>query len=214
MLWTRSLELVLLFAGLPLLFDRLLVLGYRRLLFPVMWLGAAGALSALLNDPAFDRRRLTALPWSDPSLPWIAGRVAIGLLGLGYLSYRLAPASFLSLPKERPLLWLVIFVAYPLLSVLPQALIWRAFFIHRYAPLLGEGAVMMGASALAFAFAHIIFRNAVAVLVTAVGGILFANTYLATGSMLLSSLEHAAYGIAAFTFGLGRYLYLGAARPR
>jgi uncharacterized protein len=47
------------------------------------------------------------------------------------------------------------------------------------------------------------------VALTALGGLLFLHTYLVTGSMLVSSLEHAAYGVAAFTFGIGRSLYLG-----
>jgi hypothetical protein len=71
---------------------------------------------------------------------------------------------------------------------------------------------MVAAGTLAFAFAHVIFRNAVAVALTALGGLLFLQTYLVTGSMLVSSLEHVAYGVAAFSFGIGRSLYLGGAR--
>jgi len=67
-------------------------------------------------------------------------------------------------------------------------------------------------SGLAFAFAHIIFRNPIAVAVTIIGGACFAHTYLSTGSMLLADFEHAVDGLAVFSFGFGRFLYLGAAR--
>jgi uncharacterized protein len=48
------------------------------------------------------------------------------------------------------------------------------------------------------------------VLSTAIGGALFLQTYLASRSMLLATLEHAAYGMVAFTLGFGRFLYHGA----
>jgi hypothetical protein len=83
------------------------------------------------------------------------------------------------------------------------------FFVHRYAPVLGHGAAMLVAGTVAFAFAHLAFRNWPAILLTGLGGGLFLHAYLVTGSMLVSSLEHALYGVAAFTFGVGRSLYLG-----
>jgi hypothetical protein len=67
--------------------------------------------------------------------------------------------------------------------------------------------------ALAFSLGHVIFRNVPALAITAVGGAFFLDTYLRTGSMLLAAAEHGAYGIIAFTAGLGTFLYLGA-RPR
>jgi hypothetical protein len=39
---------------------------------------------------------------------------------------------------------------------------------------------------------------------------MFLETYMRTHSMLLAAVEHGAYGIVAFTAGLGRFLYLGA----
>lgn len=205
-------EAIVLYVGLPLLFDRLLARGYRRLLFPGLWLLAATALFALRADPTFDDAHL----WSiriDPSFARVvAARTVVGIGVVALLSRRYAPDTFLALPRTRPALWLLIAVLYPVVSVLPQGIFWRVFFVHRYAPLLGHGAAMIVAGTLAFAFAHVVFRNAVAIGLTALGGLLFMHTYLATGSMLAASLEHAAYGVAAFTFGIGRSLYLGTAR--
>jgi uncharacterized protein len=67
-------------------------------------------------------------------------------------------------------------------------------------------------SAVAFSFAHIIFRNPIAVGFTLIGGVLFAWRYAVTGSLLTSSFEHALYGCWMFTIGLGEYFYKGALR--
>jgi len=96
------------------------------------------------------------------------------------------------------------------LSVYPQGLLYRAFFFERYASLFPGKWVMVLASALAFAFLHIIFRNWLAVGLTFLGGLLFAMRYAETGSLATSSFEHALYGCWLFTVGLGQYFYHGA----
>jgi CAAX protease family protein len=205
-------ESIALYAGLPILFDRVLVLGYRRLLFPGLWILAGVSALVLHADPTFDASRL----WStriDPTYGrLLLLRTVVGIAVVGALSRRFAPETWLALPRSRPLVWLFVAVLYPILSVLPQSVFWRVFFVHRYAPLFGHGLAMIVSGTLAFAFAHIVFRNAIAVALTALGGLLFLSTYLATGSILVSGIEHAAYGVAAFTFGIGRSLYLGSAR--
>ena len=206
------LEALVLYVGLPLLFDRLLTHGARRLLVPALWVAAALAMAALAADPSFDTATLWSLPGDPARTRLIALRTGVGVALVGALSRRLSPGTFLWLPRMRPRLWLLVVTFYPLLSVLPQGVIFRVFFVHRYALVFGHGAALLAAGALAFAFAHVIFRNLVAVALTGIGGLLFLHTYLATGSMLLSSLEHAAYGVAAFTFGIGRSLYVGATR--
>jgi hypothetical protein len=207
-----AVEALALYVGLPLLFDRLLVSANRRLLFPALWVLALIALAVLYADPTFNPSTLWSL-WIDPAYArLLVGRTAVGVAILALLSRRFAPTAFLVLPRTRPLLWVLIAIFYPILSVLPQGVIWRVFFVHRYEPLFGRGAALLLAGAVAFAFAHIIFRNVLALALTGLGGVLFLRTYLVTGSMLAASLEHAAYGVAVFTFGLGRSLYLGTAR--
>jgi len=98
---------------------------------------------------------------------------------------------------------------YPLLSVYPQELIYRAFCFHRYQPLFGSGWVMVLVSALAFGFVHIIFGNWLAVGLCVIGGFLFALTYESSGSLLLACLDHAIFGNFIFTVGLGRFFYHG-----
>jgi hypothetical protein len=210
----RAVEFPLLFVGLPILFDQMIRHGHRRLLFPGLWLFATLVGWSLARDPSFVRQHVTALPWNHPLVSLIGVRTAMGIGLLALLARRVAPDDFLRLPRERPGLFAIISVLYPLLSVVPQGLIWRVFFVHRYLPLFGAGFWTWSAAALAFAFAHIIFRNGVAVVLTGIGGALFAHSYMATGSMLFADLEHAIYGVAVFAFGLGKFLYLGLARAR
>jgi membrane protease YdiL (CAAX protease family) len=98
---------------------------------------------------------------------------------------------------------------YPFLSALPQELIYRVFFFHRYQSLFGSEHRLIWASVLTFAFLHIIFGNLVAPLLTLPGGYLFARTYVRTGSLSAVAIEHAAYGNIVFTVGLGAYFYRG-----
>ena len=90
-------------------------------------------------------------------------------------------------------------------------MIYRRFLRRRYAPLFGQGAGFVAASALAFGFAHILFLNWVAIALTLAGGLLFARAYTAHNSLGLVCLEHALYGCLIFTIGLGQYFFTGAA---
>ncbi len=117
------------------------------------------------------------------------------------------PGRLFHLPREEPLLWAAIVVLYPLLSVYPQELIFRGFLQHRYAPAFGDGAGVAAAGAVAFGFAHIIFGSWLSVLLTVLGGWLFARRYQRTGSLMAAAVEHALYGILAFTVGLDQLFY-------
>ena len=68
---------------------------------------------------------------------------------------------------------------------------------------------MIAASAITFGFVHIVFGNWLAVLLSAIGGVLFSTTYLRTASLAVVCLEHALFGDFLFTIGLGRFFYHG-----
>ena len=99
---------------------------------------------------------------------------------------------------------------YPILSVYPQGIVYRAFIFERYRPLFSNPILMIAVSAAAFSFVHIIFRNPIAVGLTLLGGIIFAFRYQESGSLFTSSFEHALYGCFMFTIGLGEFFYKGA----
>lgn len=135
--------------------------------------------------------------------------VAFGVAAL--VVWWLMPERLFSLPRDNPWLWLVIAVFYPLVSVYPQELVYRGVLFERYAPVFGTGTPMVAASAAAFGFVHIIFGNWVSVVLTLIGGWMFARRYQRSGSLMSVSIEHAVYGVLVFTVGLGQFFYHGAA---
>ncbi len=104
---------------------------------------------------------------------------------------------------------MMVMCLYPLLSVVPQEIIFRPFFFRRFEPLFPRPWLMLAASAITFGFAHVLFQNWVAVLMCMAGGLIFAITYQRTRSLAVVWFEHALYGCFIFTIGLGTYFYHG-----
>ena len=125
------------------------------------------------------------------------------------LLHHIHPEWLFSFVSTHPKFWLVVMFAYPVLSVAPQGVIYRAFFRERYAALFPNQAVRTLAAAACFSFCHVFFLNPWALLLTFVGGIMVWRTYEKTGSFLLANLEHALYGDLVFTIGYGAFLYHG-----
>lgn len=113
------------------------------------------------------------------------------------------PERLFDWPRTRPELWVTVLVAYPLLSVLPQEVLYRRFFFGRLRALRVDDRVIALASAAAFGLVHLIYRNAPAVALSLIGGWFFADTYRRSGSLALVCIEHALYGALVFTIGLG-----------
>jgi membrane protease YdiL (CAAX protease family) len=205
-------EFLLLFLGLPIALYFHLSTGLPPL--PILWVVATWCLAILLRDPTFDRRQLWNTGPLRQQLPQIFGLFAAGAAIMTVLVRQYAPDLFLILLRTHPGVWALVMVGYPLFSVYPQALIYRAFFFHRYRPLLESfdplvrSWIMIVVSAATFALMHILFHNWIAVALTFPGGILFALRYCNTRSLAVSSLEHALYGCFLFTVGLGQYFYV------
>ena len=182
---------------------------FASLLMPTLVVVGAGCLWLLWRDPSFDRRRLG---WRRSSARAI--RAALILLAAGVPLFALAqllfePQRWLQLPSEDPWLWVAILVLYPLVSVWPQELVYRAFLFHRYKALFTSQTARCAVSALAFGGAHAFFANWAAIGLTTAGGWLFARTYAKSGSVVAASVEHALWGNALFTIGWGWYFYAG-----
>ncbi|MGW5919435.1 CPBP family intramembrane glutamic endopeptidase [Nocardia fluminea] len=202
-----TVEFVALFFGLTGLFAV-----YLRGVSPLPSLAAITVgLVIYLRRTGFDRRSFWRADTLRPALPAILTLWAISAVALAAAVAVLRPGSLFDLPRERPLIWVLILVFYPLVSVYPQELLFRAFLFHRYAPIFGDGSRMIAASAIAFGFAHFIVGNWISVLLSAAAGALFAARYRRTRSLLTTSVEHALYGISVFTVGLGDFFYHGAA---
>lgn len=183
------------------------VFASSQLLFPVLLAFTATGLVLLHFTPGF-RWRMLLRP--RPDLRFV-GLFAIGAAaGIALTVLWLAPGAFLALPRQNPHLMLAILVFYPLLSALPQELVFRVLYFRRYDPILPKSTIGMWLNAAAFALAHLMYWNWVAVALTFVGGLAFAFGYKRRGGFATALLMHALAGLALFALGLGRYFYSGA----
>jgi membrane protease YdiL (CAAX protease family) len=114
--------------------------------------------------------------------------------------------SLFSVLLNKPKLWALILLFYSLFSVYPQELLYRTFFFKRYKTLVKNEYVFIFINALLFSLAHLFFKNMLVLLLTFVGGILFAFTFKKTKSTFLVSIEHSIYGCWLFTVGMGNML--------
>lgn len=203
----RWVEYVALFFLMPLLFC------FRSVHVPLPFLLMSAALICgfmLRGDRSFDRSQLWNLRGFRRGLPGVIGLWAAGTAVLVAGILVIAPERFLDFPRENPALWFAVMILYPLVSVYPQNVVYRVFIFHRYEALFKSPAGVVWASAAAFCFGHIIFQNWLAIGLTLAGGLIFARTYAKYRSGLLVSTEHALFGCAVFTVGLGKSLYLAA----
>ena len=123
----------------------------------------------------------------------------------------LAPGRLFWLPTHAPELWRTIIIFYPIVSVLPQSIIYRALFFSRYRPVFPSDGAAIAANAFMFGLAHLFYLNWVAFLLTALGGAVFAWVHYKRESYWFANLLHAIGGWAVFTSGLGgAYFYHGA----
>ena len=147
------------------------------------------------NDEGEEQRQLMCVLWRFL-------RCAVALV---VATMALFPDKLFAFPRAMPIQWALMLATYPALSVYPQELLYRAFFLKRYAGLFPNGRGLWFGSALAFAWLHVIFRNPLAIALTLVGGWFFAQTYGRTQSMRLVCLEHTLYGSLIFSVGLGEF---------
>lgn len=200
----RLFEFTLLYIGLPFL---VWVTDCQDYLLPVLWLGALFAWTMLRYG-----RGNTPAPFPASAGMRVGKALAVILLRFAAVALLLAvalycyrPECLLWLPRRSLALWLFVLVGYPLLSVCPQALIYRLLFERRYAPAFSSPRMAMLIGTLVFCLAHIPFGNLWTLAFTLPGGFLFLRTYRCTGTLWLSTLEHALYGDFLFTIGWGVY---------
>ena len=135
-------------------------------------------------------------------LRWVVVSAAMYLFMLFY-----DPARIFQVPREYPWLLLMITFLYPPISALPQEYIFCCYFFRRYKKFFGEGHGMVLASAMIFAFAHMLYINPVAPTLSFFAGLIFAYEYKKYNSLALVTIEHSLYGISMFTIGLGYYFF-------
>ena len=208
----RIAELVALYVALP----ALLTLGRLRFhsfpVIPVLWLAMAPIAVWLVRRRGYTPLAVLGIgkaAITERRLALTLVRVLPAMLAMVALLHLIHPDWLFSFVSSHPKFWLVVMFAYPVLSVVPQGVIYRAFFRERYASLFPNPAMRTLVAAACFSFCHVFFLNVWALLLTFVGGVLFWRTYEKTGSLLLANIEHAVYGDLVFTIGYGGFLYHG-----
>lgn len=131
--------------------------------------------------------------------------IIIAVLTIAYMLLT-AKSDLFHVLYQKPKLWVVILFAYAMFSVYPQELIYRTLYFQRYASFFKSKSLFVFINASVFSMAHLFYRNPLVLLMTFLGGILFALTYDKTKSTLLVSIEHAIYGFWLFTVGMGHML--------
>ena len=154
-----------------------------------------------------DTWRWGAVTWQNMKpvlLRWILASIAM----VGFL-YIYDPSRMFYLPTQRPQFMLYLMCIYPVMSALPQEFVFCTFVFSRYKPLFGNGLKMIIISAVVFAYAHVLYINPVAPVLSLAGGLIFAWDYAKHKSLALVTIEHALYGNSLFFIGLGWYFYSG-----
>lgn len=206
-----TLEMLLLYVAMPVVFYFLLH-RYRVPLFALLLPASAVFIGVLTFQHTFSWRRVlsTGIRWRDAAGILVAFAVAAPVLAA--YAWHVGPSKFLYFPQAAYKLWLIVMVAYPLISVTAQEILYRVFFFHRYRPLFdGDHQAAIVLNAVFFAFGHIIFLSLPSVIISFFGGLLFAWRYDRTRSYWAVVLEHSIYGNLIFTVGLGHHFYTGVA---
>ncbi|QTL34516.1 MULTISPECIES: CPBP family intramembrane glutamic endopeptidase [Pseudoalteromonas] len=178
-------------------------------LFPALIILTAVCTYLLLTDPHFKRFRLTSLGTFSTVKRRLFSTFFIGALFSAMFYGLVNQESWFDMPLNSTRDWLILMIAYPILSVLPQELVFRSYFFHRYKRILPKKTIRVVLSAAVFALAHCVYDNWVAIALSFVGGLLFAYTYAHSRSLAVCVLEHSLWGLWVFTLGLGQYLDSG-----
>ncbi len=199
----RWIEMIVLFGGLPVLYFFDLIPFHKAIpllsVFLVLFF-------ILLSDVTFDRKSLGINGFKDwrPMLLRFLFFAIISIILVRIIS----PSFWFILPREKPFLWLMILLFYPVWSAFPQEFIYRTWFFYRYRDLIKNESLFFLINAALFSFSHIIFRNWLALILTFFGGLMFAFTYRKSNSLIAVFIEHMLYGNFIFTVGVGQYFYL------
>ncbi len=208
--WLLYMEILGLFILLPLILA--LYNSSRRLFFPLLIMACIyiiGRSLKYVNWRAF---------WHFPKELSIWRGVFLRSLLILILSiiamFILPHHGWFSLPQYSWKLWLMVMVFYPLISVLPQEIIWRFYLLEATKTILPHRYMRVLVSALLFGWLHIIYLNIFSLIATIYLGLQLAYSYYqGEKSIWPLWVEHALAGQIIFTLGLGTYFYNGSTPP-
>ena len=193
-----KIEFFLIFIFLPII---LFYISETKLIFATLYIVFFFSLWKLKKDNTFNFSRLKNKPdWKFIFLYFLI----FSLLGFFY-TFFVDKSLFFVFPKESPKVWLLVIILYPLFSVIPQEFVYRVFFLQRYKNILSKNLLMnYFVNSLVFSYAHIVFQNYHAVIITALVSPIFYYSY-EKKSFLTCILVHSIGGLLIFTYGLGKF---------
>jgi membrane protease YdiL (CAAX protease family) len=175
-------------------------------MFPALFALTAVAIGLLAATPGFTWRSLAAGRLrGGEALVFAAGVAAVSAAAVALT----APGQGFGLVRADPALLAAVLVIYPLLSVLPQELVYRVLYFRRYGAILPAGTVGIVLNAAVFALAHLFFWDWIVAVMTFAGGLVFAWAYVRQGSFPQAVLLHSVAGSIVFVSGLGNFFYTG-----
>ncbi len=203
----RTIELFFLSAIIPVL---VLFFKFYNLVIPVLWLVSIYCLSIyILGKNSIKINFKNLFNFRFTTLLKIIIRWFIISIFIYLITYYFFYDKLFIIQNNKPEILWKIMVLYPIFSALPQEFIFCKYFFYRYKNIFKNEKYLIIFSAIFFSIAHILFLNYIAPILSLIGGIIFASTYLKHKSLLLVSLEHGLYGNTLFFFGLGWYFWGG-----
>ncbi len=154
-------------------------------------------------DSGFEKKNLYKL--NKPEFKKSVPRLIIVSVLLIWFTWWIFPDLLLYYPRENFESYLITFFLYPIASVIPQEIIYRVYFFHRYKEIVPERFLLMLSNAIIFGLTHWIYANWVAPIATFLVSWIFIYSYLKSKSLLNVSLEHYFYGLIMFTIGFGYF---------
>ena len=180
-----------------------------RVMFPALFTVTAVGLILLFMTPGFRLSLLARGVLRMSSTLIVATAVLTFCAGYAILSVTRPEALWL-IVSRNPELMAMIALGYPLVSALPQEVVFRVLFFERYAAILPNsltGQVLLNAAI--FSWAHIMYWSWIVAALTFVGGILFAWSYRIRGNFPEAVVTHSIAGVMLFLVGMGVYFYSG-----
>lgn len=194
------LEFLLFFVFVPFLTNWFLDGWYK--IFP-LFIIAVIFFTLLYKDPEFDNGIFTRI--NREHLKRSVARVVVITLLLIWFTWWIFPDLMLQYPMEDFGGYLITFFVYPVASVLPQEIIYRVYYFHRFKEIVPEKYLLILSNAIIFGLTHWIYGNWVAPIATFLVSWIFIFSYLKSKSLLNVSIEHYFYGLVMFTVGFGYF---------
>ena len=181
-------------------------------LFEALFVFMLGGLGLLWITPGFEWKELLR-GWRATDWPRVGLLALVTAVAGVAVMQATAPERMFSL-LDRPGTLLTIALFYPLLSALPQEVVFRALYFRRYRDILPEGVPGLLLNAAIFALAHLMYWSSIVMVMTFAGGFAFAWAHSVRRSFPMAWVMHTLAGLIVFAVGLGVYFYSGnAVRP-